>query len=102
MYRIGVADEFEKKYNKIDKSIQKEIDKEISQLSKNPFVGRPLSFKFFREKKIRSYRIYYLIYKEFLVIFLVSISSKSDQQLVINRIKDLIPKYYEEIKRKFI
>lgn len=66
----------------------------------NPYVGKPLSYEFFREKKVKNYRVYYLIYEEYVVVFVVALSSKKEQQKVINTIKYLIPSYREEIKRK--
>lgn len=101
MYKIYLADEFERSFNKLDNSIQEQIDKEIEQLITNPYAGKPLGYSFFREKKIRNYRIYYLIYKEEVVVFLISISNKKDQQKSIDKIKALIPIYKEEIQRKF-
>lgn len=93
--------EFEKYFSKLDNSLQQQINKEIEQLENDASVGKPLGYKFFREKKVRNYRLYYLVYEEYLVIFLITISDKKDQQETINKIKHLIPVYREEIKRKF-
>lgn len=101
MYTIVLTDEFEKYLRKLDNSLQLQIDKEIEQLESNPSVGKPLGYSFFREKKVRNYRIYYLIYEEYLVVFLITISDKKDQQSTIDKIKGLIPIYKEEIRRKF-
>ncbi|MFA6462057.1 MAG: type II toxin-antitoxin system RelE/ParE family toxin [Candidatus Woesearchaeota archaeon] len=100
MYKIYLADEFERSFNKLDNSIQEQIDKEIEQLVTNPYVGKPLGYSFFREKKIRNYRIYYLIYEEEIVVFLISVSNKKDQQKSIDKIKALIPIYKEEIQKR--
>ena len=43
---------------------------------------------------------YYLIYDEYVVVFVIAISDKKEQQRVINAIKSLIPFYKEEIKKK--
>ena len=77
-----------------------QIETAIEQLETNPFVGKPLGYKFFREKKVKNYRIYYLIYEDYIVTFIIAISSKKDQQEAIDKIKNLIPYYREEIKRK--
>ena len=100
MYIIYTTDEFEKRYKKLDPQLQKEITKEIDQLEENPYSGKPLGYVFFREKKIKNYRVYYLVYDERVVVFLISISTKNDQQETINKIKALIPYYREEIKKK--
>lgn len=100
MYDIHITDEFDRKFDKLDKSLQIQIENEIEQLKTNPYVGRPLGYEFFREKKVKSHRFYYLIYKEHVVVFIISISSKKDQQKAINIIKSLIPYYKEQIKKK--
>lgn len=99
-YRIFTTEEFDKAFAKLDKSIQKSIDDEIEQLEKNPYVGKPLGFKFFREKKIKNFRFYYLIYDEYVVVFIVAISDKKDQQKAIDTIRHLIPHYRNIIERK--
>ena len=100
MYNIYTTEEFNKKFSKLDKSIRTQIDKEIEKLQDNPHTGKPLGYKFFREKKIKNYRFYYLIYEEHVVVFLITISDKKDQQKAIDTIKNLIPYYREEIKKK--
>jgi mRNA-degrading endonuclease RelE of RelBE toxin-antitoxin system len=99
-YQVFTTDEFDKKYKKLDKQLQRQIAKEIDQLEENPFVGKQLSYPFFREKKVKNYRIYYLIYEEHVVVFVITISTKKDQQHEIDKIKSLIPYYQEEIKKK--
>ncbi len=86
-YRIFTTDEFDKKYKKLDKQLRKLIGTEINQLKDNPFVGKQLSYPFFREKKVLNYRFYYLIYKEYVVVFVITISTKKNQQDAINRTK---------------
>lgn len=100
MFKIFTTDEFDRDFDKLDISLQKQIEKEIEQLEENPYVGKPLGYKFFREKKVKNYRIYYLIYEEYVVVFVVAISNKKEQQKVIDSIKHLIPFYKEEIKKK--
>ena len=102
MFRIFTTDEFERLFKKLDRSLQLQIEKQIGQLETDPYVGKPLGYEFFREKKVRNYRFYYLIYEEHIVVFLISISDKKDQQRVINKIKALIPFYREEIKKRLM
>ncbi len=99
-YKIFTTEEFDGDYKALDNSIRKRIDKEIKQLEINPFVGKPLGYKFFREKKIGNHRFYYLIYEEYLVVFVIAISDKKGQQETINTIKSLIPHYRNEIRKK--
>lgn len=101
MYAIFTTLEYDKEFNKLDNQLQKQIDKEILLLKDAPFSGKSINYKFFREKKIKNYRIYYLVYSDYLVVFLISLSTKKDQQKTINKIKKLIPFYYQELKQKF-
>ena len=99
-YKIFTTEEFDKKYKKLDKQLQRKIAKEIDQLEENPFVGKQLTYPFFREKKIMNYRFYYLVYEEHVVVFVITISTKRDQQDAIDNIKSLIPYYQQEIRKK--
>ena len=98
-YKIFRTEEFIKNLYKIDNSLKIKIEKELKQLENNPYSSKPLGYSFFREKKINNYRVYYLIYDELLIVFLIGISNKKDQQKVINRIKYLIP-YYKNLINK--
>ena len=100
MYKIFTTEEFDRRFGKLDQQLQQQIRKEIDQLEDNPYAGKPLGFAFFREKKVQNYRIYYLIYDEFVVVFVITISTKKDQQDAIDKIKSLIPYYRGEIKKK--
>lgn len=91
-----ISEEFDHDFQKLDHSLQIQISKEISQLEQNPHVGKPLGFSFFREKKVHNYRFYYLIYDDYVLVFVIALSTKKDQQEVINKIKHLLPYYKEE------
>jgi len=71
-------------------------------LSENPYCGKPLGYKFFREKKIKKWRIYYLIYEEYLVLYFINLSDKILQQTTIDKIKSELNllKEYIEVKYK--
>ena len=99
-YEVYTSDEFNKDFKKLDQSIQQQIKNEIDQLEINPYVGKPLGYAFFREKKVQSYRFYYLIYDKYVVVFVIALSDKTDQRRVIGTIRHLIPFYKEEIKKK--
>jgi len=95
---------FEKNLNKlIPKDIQQGFRKQIRKLlSENPYCGKPLGYKFFREKKIKKWRIYYLIYEEYLVLYFINLSDKILQQTTIDKIKSELNllKEYIEVKYK--
>ncbi len=88
-YKILTTEQFDRDFEKLDKSLQMQVAKEIEKLAENPFSGKPLGYKFFREKKIGNYRFYYLIYENEIVVFVIAISTKKDQQTAINTIKKL-------------
>ena len=69
-YKIYTTEEFDKDFKKLDNSIQLQIEAELEQVQNNPFVGKPLGYPFFREKKVRNYRIFYLIYEAYVVVFI--------------------------------
>ena len=99
-YNLETTEQFDKDFEKLDYSVKVQIENEIEQLKLNPFVGKPLGYRFFREKKVGKFRFYFLIYEEKVVVFVVALSDKKDQQQVINVIKHLIPHYKEEIERR--
>jgi mRNA-degrading endonuclease RelE of RelBE toxin-antitoxin system len=100
-WRIITTDNFDKSFSKLDYSIKEKISKEINQLKSNPFKGKPLGYRFFREKKVKGYRIYYLVYEKKVVVFLIAISSKKNQQETINKIKYLIPFYKNYVEENY-
>lgn len=97
-WRIITTDDFNRKLSKLDKSLGIKILKEVDQLNENPFRGKPLGYNFFREKKVKNYRFYYLIFKEKVVVLVISLSSKKNQQAIIDKIKNLIPFYKKRIE----
>ncbi len=101
-FKVFTTEEFDRRYGKLDREIQRQIAREIDQLEENPFVGKPLGYSFFREKKVQGYRVYYLIYEEYVVVFVVTLSEKKDQKNTITTIKNLIPYYREEIRKRII
>ncbi|HLC57639.1 MAG TPA: type II toxin-antitoxin system RelE/ParE family toxin [Candidatus Nanoarchaeia archaeon] len=102
MYKVYTTDEFDRLFAKLDNSLQKQIEKEIEQLETNPYAGRPLGYRFFREKRVKGYRFYYLIYEEYVVVFVITLSDKKEQQKMIDAIKSLIPYYREEIRKRIL
>ena len=89
---------FKEKLDKSEKDFHDWIEKILDQLEENPYVGKPIDVKWFREKKHGKQRIYYLIYKELNSVYLVNISEKKDQQAIINSIKLLLDAYKKEIE----
>mgnify|MGYP001594697166 FL=1 len=97
-YKIYHSAEFDKELNKFDENFKKRVDKIEDQLSGNPYAGSPLNVRWFREKRIENYRVYYLIYEDLKVVFMVAISGKKDQQKVINTLRLIFDILREEIE----
>ena len=92
MYKIFKTPDFDKFAKKIlDKEDLLELDKFIEKLRYNPYLGKPLSYPFLREKKLRGKRVYYIIYDDYCIILFVIVIGKKLQQATIDFIKkDLI------------
>lgn len=97
-YGVFLSKTFENKIKKTEKNFKNWFGKTLSQLARNPFVGKPLKVKWFREKKFGKYRIYYLIYESINVVYVVNLSEKKDQHKVINSIQLLVDVYKNEVK----
>ncbi|MDD5464624.1 MAG: hypothetical protein PHP62_05745 [Candidatus Moranbacteria bacterium] len=98
-YAVYHAGRFDKELSKFDADFQSHVDKIEEQLKENPFLGKPLDAKWFREKKHGKYRIYFVIYEEFASVFMVAISEKKDQQKVINTVRLIFDILKEELKK---
>ncbi len=98
-YKLFHSASFDIEFSKFNQDFQKRVDKIEDQLVINPYVGDPLGTKWFREKRIDKYRIYYLIYDDLLSVFMVAISEKKDQQKVINTIRLLFEFFRDEIEK---
>ncbi|MDO8538198.1 MAG: hypothetical protein Q7S21_04905 [archaeon] len=97
MYRVFHSVEFDETFKKLEKIEQERINKFEDQLTINPFVGKPLGFKFFREKKFNGKRMLYLIYEEFASVLLATIADKKSQQTEIDKIKENFATYKQFI-----
>ena len=98
VYKIFHSNTFDRILNKMPKDFKEWVDKIEDQLVDNPYVGDPIRVSWFREKKWNKYRVYYLIYEDMNVVYIVGISDKKDQQAVINTIWLLIDQFKEEIE----
>jgi len=97
-YKVYHSARFEEELVKFDQDFHDKLDKIEDQLVENPYVGDPLNVKWFREKRIGGFRVYYLIYDDLESVFMVGISGKKDQQKVINTIRLLFDYFREELE----
>ena len=98
MYKVYHSARFERELLKFDKNFSEQVNKVEKQLCENPYVGDALNVKWFREKRIEGFRIYYLIYDDLESVFMVAISGKKDQQKTINTIKLILSLLREELE----
>ena len=92
-YAVYALNVFDKEMNKLSE-LDKEIIKKISiQLKENPYVGDQIRYKFFREKRIREKRIYYLVYDDLKIVLMVAIGGKKAQGETIDKIVGYFKEY---------
>jgi len=83
-----MTEEFEKSFRKtIPLSMQDQLWSRIRKLEENPYIGKPLGHIDLRELKADKFRIYFMIYKEKVLVLLVGVSDKKQQQMAIDTIK---------------
>ena len=99
MYRVFRSEWYETKFNKLNSCEQKRLSNFEQSLKQEPYVGKPLGFKFFREKKFDGKRMLFLIYDEDKCVFLVTITDKKAQQHDIDLIKANLEIYKREIEK---
>jgi mRNA-degrading endonuclease RelE of RelBE toxin-antitoxin system len=87
----------EKFYKIIPISKQEDMTRRIRKLQENPYVGKPLGYKYLRELKIDKFRVYYVIFEKEIVVLLVTVSDKKHQQDTIDFIKADIKNLNEEM-----
>lgn len=93
MFRVFRAEWYESKLKKLSSKEKERVEKFEQSLKEQPFSGKPLGYNFFREKKFNGKRLYFLVYEEHKVVFLITISDKKAQQRVIDMIKGNLDKY---------
>jgi len=98
-YLVYTTESFEKEIEKLSKSEKKAIKKIYFQLKENPYVGDSIRYKFFREKRIRKKRIYYLVYENLSAVLIVAFGGKKSQQETINKIIKLLPEFKKYMKK---
>lgn len=100
-YRIFTTEEFDDDFNSLDESEKSRVRKILNQLKEQgDDVGKPLRYPYFREKKFENKRLYFLVYKEQLIILALAISDKKTQQKTIDNIISELKNYKEIINKK--
>ncbi len=99
MFRVFRTEWYEKKLPKLSHQEKKRVLKFEQDLKQNPYLGKPLGYEFFREKKFNGKRLYFLVYEQHNAVFLITISGKKAQQEVIDVIKANLDAYKEQLER---
>ena len=92
-YAVYTTENFEKEIAGLPEAERWIIKKIFLQLRDNPYVGDAVRYRFFREKRIREKRIYYLIYDDLSAVLVVAFGGKKEQQETIDRIIKYLPEF---------
>jgi putative component of toxin-antitoxin plasmid stabilization module len=96
MYKVIVLKRFREVSKKLfSNSELEEVEKFILKLRENYKIGKPIGYDFFREKKIKGKRVYYLVYENICIILLVLASNKKLQEDTIDYIKSKLSEFRE-------
>ena len=93
LFKVFTLKRFDREKECLQKDEQEQIEKLFLQLKENPYVGDSIRFRFFREKRIKGKRVYYLVYDDLLSVLLVGISDKKSQKETIDRIIRYLGEY---------
>jgi len=98
-YAVYTTERFEKEVENLSVFDKEILQKIFLQLKENPYVGNSLRYRFFREKRIREKRVYYLVYDDLQAVLVVAFGGKKAQQETINEIIKCLPEFREYLKR---
>ena len=97
-FKIFRTPTFEREISKLSKAERIAVERFEKKLTENAYLGKPLGYVFFREKKLNGKRIYYLVYEEFVIVLMVAVSDKKTQQATIDAIKQRLDEYHSFVK----
>jgi len=98
-YAVYTTERFEKESGRVSAFERGIIQKIFLQLKDNPYVGDQIRYRFFREKRIKDKRIYYLVYDDLNAVLVVAFGGKKAQQETIDEIIKCLPEFREYLKR---
>lgn len=93
VYVVYTTDSFEKELECLNPSDKEIIQKIYLQLKENPYVGDQIRYRFFREKRLREKRLYFLVYDDISLVLVVAFGDKKAQQETIDEIIKLFPEF---------
>ena len=98
-YGVYTTRGFDEEVNKLEKIEQERIDKLYPKLKENPYVGDPIRFRFFREKRINGKRVYFLVFDDLKAVLFVAVSDKKTQQETIDSVLGKINQFKEYLRK---
>jgi len=99
IWRVFRSEHYERKLQKLNSYDQERVIKFEQSLKIEAFNGKPIGYKFFREKRFDGKRLIFLVYEEHNCVFLVTITDKKAQQKEIDFIKTHLDVYHDEVKK---
>jgi len=99
VYKVYAMEVFDKELNKLSSDYSSKVEKIFLQLKDNPYVGDSIRYKFFREKRIKEKRIYYLVYDDLNIVLIVAIGGKKTQKETIDKIASYFKEYRNYAKK---
>ena len=85
-FEVYKTDSFLKTFETLENDEKEWVRKIVLKLKDNPQAGKPLKFPWFREKKYKGKRLYFIVYEDFGKILLVAFGTKKEQQKIIDSI----------------
>ena len=92
-YAVYALNVFDKEMDKLPEFDKEIIQKILLQLKENPYVGDQIRYKFFREKRVKEKRIYYLVYDDLKIVLMVALGGKKAQEETIDKIVEYFKEY---------
>ncbi len=98
LFKVYRSEPFDEQVEKMPSDFRIWIEKIETQLMQNPHAGKPLGFRWFREKKYGKFRVYYLVYENLEAVYMIALSDKKEQQKTINTIRLFLSSYKSQIE----
>jgi mRNA-degrading endonuclease RelE of RelBE toxin-antitoxin system len=98
-YAVYTTESFEKEVERLSTSDREIIQNTCVKLKDNPYVGDHIRYKFFREKRLREKRIYFLVYDDLNVVLVVGFGGKKAQEDTIDEVVKLFPEFRKEAEK---
>ena len=87
MFEIKETEAFVRSFQKLPDELKERFVRQLRKVKENPFgLGKTLRYTWLRELKQGKFRLYYLIYESEVIILLVEVSEKKEQQASIEGI----------------